>query len=84
MKTIPANHKVIPIYMQIRVLVSSYLFLTGFGHFTFFWKKGEYSLFRCSQVRGQRSDLDMYLSTKINLTGIILHCGNVQKLSING
>ncbi|XP_071148992.1 N-acetylneuraminate (7)9-O-acetyltransferase-like isoform X2 [Mytilus edulis] len=42
--------KVLPIYMQIRVLVSSYLFLTGFGHFSFFWKKGEYSLYRCSMV----------------------------------
>ncbi|ESP04229.1 hypothetical protein LOTGIDRAFT_180023 [Lottia gigantea] len=42
--------KVLPIYMHIRVLVSSYLFLTGFGHFTYFWTKGEYSLFRFCQV----------------------------------
>ncbi|XP_052234383.1 N-acetylneuraminate 9-O-acetyltransferase-like isoform X2 [Dreissena polymorpha] len=42
--------KILPIYMHIRVLVSGYLFLTGFGHFTYFWKKGEYDLFRYCQV----------------------------------
>ncbi|KAK3593520.1 hypothetical protein CHS0354_037045 [Potamilus streckersoni] len=42
--------KVLPVYMHIRVLVSSYLFLTGYGHFTYFWKHGEYSLFRYCQV----------------------------------
>ncbi|XP_050419398.2 N-acetylneuraminate 9-O-acetyltransferase isoform X1 [Patella vulgata] len=41
--------KILPIYMHIRVLVSSYLFLTGFGHFTYFWNKGEYGLFRFCQ-----------------------------------
>ncbi|XP_052813330.1 N-acetylneuraminate 9-O-acetyltransferase-like isoform X2 [Mya arenaria] len=42
--------KVLPIYMHIRVLVSCYLFLSGFGHFTYFWKKGDYNLFRYCQV----------------------------------
>ncbi|OWF42418.1 CAS1 domain-containing protein 1-like [Mizuhopecten yessoensis] len=42
--------KVLPIYMHIRVLVSSYLFLTGYGHFMFFWKKGQYSILRYCQV----------------------------------
>jgi len=36
--------------MHIRVLVSCYLFLTGYGHFSYFWKKGEYDLFRYCQV----------------------------------
>ncbi|XP_060575546.1 N-acetylneuraminate 9-O-acetyltransferase-like isoform X1 [Ruditapes philippinarum] len=41
--------KILPIYMHIRVLVSCYLFLTGYGHFTYFWKKGDYDLFRYCQ-----------------------------------
>ncbi|CAE1229952.1 CASD1 [Acanthosepion pharaonis] len=42
--------QVLPIYMHVRVLVSSYLFLSGYGHFTYFWQKGEYGLFRYCQV----------------------------------
>ncbi|KAK3082767.1 hypothetical protein FSP39_004725 [Pinctada imbricata] len=42
--------KVLPIYMHIRVMVSTYLFLTGYGHFSYFWKKGDYSLYRYCQV----------------------------------
>ncbi|XP_067685782.1 N-acetylneuraminate 9-O-acetyltransferase-like isoform X1 [Haliotis asinina] len=44
--------KVLPVYMHIRVLVSSYLFLTGFGHFTYFWHKGEYGLVRYCKSQG--------------------------------
>lgn len=38
------------IYMIIRVLLSSYLFLTGFGHFTYFYKTGDLSIRRFIQV----------------------------------
>ncbi|XP_059174219.1 N-acetylneuraminate 9-O-acetyltransferase-like isoform X2 [Physella acuta] len=38
--------KVLPLYMHIRVLVSSYLFLTGFGHFCYYWDKGEFGFVR--------------------------------------
>ena len=38
--------KVLVIYMQIRVLVSSYLFLSGFGHFYYFFAKADYSIHR--------------------------------------
>jgi hypothetical protein len=31
--------QVLSIYMLMRVLVSSYLFLNGFGHFNYFWKR---------------------------------------------
>ncbi|XP_048756375.2 N-acetylneuraminate 9-O-acetyltransferase-like isoform X1 [Ostrea edulis] len=41
--------KVLPIYMHIRVLVSAYLFLTGYGHFSYFWNKTDYSLQRYCQ-----------------------------------
>jgi len=44
-----ASHR-LPIYMHIRLLVTSYLFLTGFGHFTYFWHFGDYGFTRLFQV----------------------------------
>ena len=44
--------QVLPIYMHIRVLVSAYLFLTGYGHFSYFWNKTDYSVQRYCQVSG--------------------------------
>uniref|UniRef100_A0A1I8I2S6 Cas1_AcylT domain-containing protein n=1 Tax=Macrostomum lignano TaxID=282301 RepID=A0A1I8I2S6_9PLAT len=41
---------VLPVYMHIRVCVSSYLFLSGFGHMTYFWSRG----FKGCLVRGLR------------------------------
>lgn len=43
--------QVLPIYMHIRVLVSAYLFLTGYGHFSYFWNKSDFSVQRYCQVR---------------------------------
>ncbi|CAN8023544.1 unnamed protein product, partial [Ixodes persulcatus] len=42
--------QVLPIYMHVRVLVTSYLFLTGYGHFTYFWHNGDFGLYRLWQV----------------------------------
>ncbi|XP_072947251.1 N-acetylneuraminate (7)9-O-acetyltransferase [Epargyreus clarus] len=42
--------KVLPIYMLVRALVSSYLFLTGYGHFYYTWKTGDTSLVRYFRV----------------------------------
>ncbi|KAK7501363.1 hypothetical protein BaRGS_00007488, partial [Batillaria attramentaria] len=42
--------KVLPVYMHIRLLVSCYLFLTGYAHFTYFWQRGDYSLLRFCMV----------------------------------
>ncbi|KAL8995195.1 MAG: hypothetical protein Q9169_005028 [Polycauliona sp. 2 TL-2023] len=41
---------VLGIYQVIRILVASYLFLTGFGHTIFFYRKQDYSLSRCASV----------------------------------
>lgn len=42
--------RVLSIYMFVRLLVSSYLFLSGFGHFTYYWKTGDTSLHRFCTV----------------------------------
>ncbi|KAJ7390613.1 N-acetylneuraminate 9-O-acetyltransferase [Desmophyllum pertusum] len=42
--------KVLPIYVFIRLLVASYIFLSGYGHFSFFWNKGDFGLYRFCQV----------------------------------
>ncbi|KAL8733136.1 MAG: hypothetical protein Q9166_002328 [cf. Caloplaca sp. 2 TL-2023] len=41
---------VLGIYQIIRILVASYLFMTGFGHTVFFYTKGNYSPARCASV----------------------------------
>lgn len=43
-------NKNVRIYMLIRVLLSSYLFLTGYGHFTYFWETKDLSIKRLWRV----------------------------------
>ncbi|KAK8395993.1 hypothetical protein O3P69_005223 [Scylla paramamosain] len=42
--------QVLPVYMHVRVLVSSYLFLTGYGHFSYYWTGRDMGIVRYCQV----------------------------------
>lgn len=42
--------RILPIYMHIKVLISAYLFLSGYGHFTHMWQTGNASLIRFFEV----------------------------------
>ncbi|XP_054721420.1 N-acetylneuraminate 9-O-acetyltransferase-like [Uloborus diversus] len=42
--------RILPIYMHVRVLVTSYLFLSGYGHFTYFYQYGDFGFYRLWQV----------------------------------
>lgn len=42
--------QILPIYMFVRLLVSCYLFLSGFNHFSYYWTSGDTSLYRFCQV----------------------------------
>jgi hypothetical protein len=43
-------NQVLPIYINVRLLVSTYLFLLGFGHFMHYWQRGDQGFHRLWQV----------------------------------
>ncbi|KAM7291899.1 N-acetylneuraminate 9-O-acetyltransferase [Ixodes scapularis] len=58
--------QVLPIYMHVRVLVTSYLFLTGYGHFTYFWHNGDFGLYRLWQMLFRMNLLVVVLCLSMN------------------
>ncbi|XP_022671735.1 N-acetylneuraminate 9-O-acetyltransferase-like isoform X2 [Varroa jacobsoni] len=58
--------KIVPIYMHVRVLVTSYLFLTGYNHFSHFWAGGDASVFRLARVAFRLNLLVFVLCLSMN------------------
>ncbi|CAH0584540.1 unnamed protein product [Chrysodeixis includens] len=58
--------KILPIYMLVRALVSAYLFLTGYGHFYYIWKKGDTGLVRYFRVIFRLNFLTVVLCLTMN------------------
>lgn len=50
------------VYQTIRVLVASYVFMTGFGHTIYFYEKKDYSLRRCASTLIRLNMLSCMLS----------------------
>ncbi|MCL4129025.1 UNVERIFIED_CONTAM: hypothetical protein GTU68_015899 [Idotea baltica] len=58
--------QVLPIYMHIRILISSYLFLTGYGHFSYYWSGREMGIVSYFQVMFRLNFLTITLCLVMN------------------
>lgn len=58
--------KVLPVYQAVRVLVASYLFLTGYGHTAYFLRTKDFSLKRVITVVSRLNILTCFLSFAMN------------------
>ncbi|KAG7295882.1 hypothetical protein JYU34_020966 [Plutella xylostella] len=59
-------HKVLPIYMLVRAMLSAYLFLTGFGHLYYTWSSGDVGLVRYFRVIFRLNFLTVVLCLTMN------------------
>lgn len=66
---------ILPVYMHIHVLISAYLFLSGYGHFCYFWQRGEAGIVRFFQVSFQFHNTYMSRMTFIVcVTSYLINC----------
>ncbi len=69
--------KSLPIYMHIRVLVSGYLFLNGFGHFCHFWTSQQNAgLSNNNNIQNVSSDFVNKSARSINFANVITNSAN--------
>ncbi|RXG68567.1 CAS1 domain-containing protein 1 [Armadillidium vulgare] len=58
--------QVLPIYLHVRILISSYLFLTGYGHFSYYWSGRDMGIIRYLQIMFRLNFLTVILCLVMN------------------
>jgi len=61
-----AASKSTPLFLSIRLFTSAYLFLSGYGHFMYYWNTGNYSVSRFFEVLFRLNFLPVMLCFTMN------------------